>query len=97
MSYTKGPDRGKVATVSPPGAATWEFFPIGYFEAQKDLRRITTSLRVPIFDSCGARGVLEHCEMPIESSYPPLDIPNVDLWRFLFERQDREYPDKKGS
>lgn len=35
--------------------------------------------------------------MPIESSYPPLDIPNVDIWRFLFERQDREYPDDKGS
>lgn len=34
--------------------------------------------------------------MPIESSYPPLDFPNVDLWRFLFERQDREYPDNKG-
>lgn len=35
--------------------------------------------------------------MPIESSHPPLKIPNVDLWRFLFERQDREYPDNKGS
>jgi 4-coumarate--CoA ligase len=34
--------------------------------------------------------------MPTESSYPKLDIPNVDLWAFLFERKDREYPDDKG-
>lgn len=40
--------------------------------------------------------LLERCAMPIESSHTPLDLPNVDLWRFLFERQDREYPDNKG-
>jgi hypothetical protein len=34
--------------------------------------------------------------MPTESSYPKLDIPNVDLWAFLFERKDREFPDDKG-
>ncbi len=34
--------------------------------------------------------------MPTESSYPKLTIPNVDLWAFLFERKDREYPDDKG-
>ena len=34
--------------------------------------------------------------MPTESSYPKLDVPNVDLWAFLFERKDREFPDDKG-
>ncbi|PMD39642.1 acetyl-CoA synthetase-like protein [Hyaloscypha variabilis F] len=33
--------------------------------------------------------------MPTESTYPKLDIPDVDLWTFLFERKDREYPDDK--
>ncbi|KAI9814868.1 MAG: hypothetical protein M1832_005670 [Thelocarpon impressellum] len=33
--------------------------------------------------------------MPVDSTYPPLDIPNVDIWGFLFERKDREYPDEK--
>ncbi|KAH7364099.1 putative phenylacetyl-CoA ligase [Rhexocercosporidium sp. MPI-PUGE-AT-0058] len=31
--------------------------------------------------------------MPIESSYPPINIPNVDIWTFLFERTERPYPD----
>ncbi|CZR51084.1 probable 4-coumarate-CoA ligase 2 [Phialocephala subalpina] len=33
--------------------------------------------------------------MPTESTYPQLDVPNVDLWTFLFERKDREFPDDK--
>ena len=35
--------------------------------------------------------------MPTESTFPRLDIPDVDLWTFLFERKDREYPDDKGT
>lgn len=35
--------------------------------------------------------------MPTASTYPLLDIPQVDLWEFLFERKDREYPDDKGT
>jgi len=31
--------------------------------------------------------------MVSSSPYPPIDIPGVDLWQFLFERQDREWPD----
>ncbi|KAH6707856.1 putative phenylacetyl-CoA ligase [Leptodontidium sp. MPI-SDFR-AT-0119] len=31
--------------------------------------------------------------MPIESHHPPVSIPPVDFWTFLFERPDREYPD----
>ncbi|KFY52853.1 hypothetical protein V496_08139 [Pseudogymnoascus sp. VKM F-4515 (FW-2607)] len=31
--------------------------------------------------------------MPIESRHPPISIPPVDFWTFLFERPDREYPD----
>ncbi|KAL5363987.1 hypothetical protein BJX96DRAFT_156546 [Aspergillus floccosus] len=31
--------------------------------------------------------------MPVSSSYPSVDIPNVDLWTFLFERKDRPFPD----
>lgn len=34
--------------------------------------------------------------MPTESRYSKIDIPNVDLWTFLFERKDREFPDDKG-
>ncbi|KKA25449.1 Photinus-luciferin 4-monooxygenase (ATP-hydrolyzing) [Rasamsonia emersonii CBS 393.64] len=33
--------------------------------------------------------------MPTKSLYPPIDIPNVDIWTFLFERKDREFPDDK--
>jgi len=33
--------------------------------------------------------------MPTESTYPLLDIPNVGLWDFLFERKDRDFPDDK--
>ncbi|KAJ9492335.1 hypothetical protein VN97_g938 [Penicillium thymicola] len=33
--------------------------------------------------------------MPVPSSYPLVDIPEVDLWTFLFERNDRAYPDDK--
>lgn len=35
--------------------------------------------------------------MPTKSSYPSVDIPNVDLWKFLFERKDRQFPDDKGA
>ncbi|KAH7417408.1 hypothetical protein BKA64DRAFT_615186 [Cadophora sp. MPI-SDFR-AT-0126] len=31
--------------------------------------------------------------MPVESSYPPITVPNVDIWTFLFERAERPYPD----
>lgn len=34
--------------------------------------------------------------MPAESLYPKFDIPKEDLWGFLFERKDRDYPDDKG-
>lgn len=33
--------------------------------------------------------------MPTESLYPKLDIPDTDLWGFLFERNDRPFPDDK--
>ncbi|KAF9888620.1 hypothetical protein FE257_008552 [Aspergillus nanangensis] len=33
--------------------------------------------------------------MPATSPYPPLDIPNVDLWTFLFEGKNRPFPDDK--
>ncbi|KAI4856052.1 acetyl-CoA synthetase-like protein, partial [Aureobasidium sp. EXF-8846] len=31
--------------------------------------------------------------MPTESPYPRMEIPDVGLWDFLFERKDRPYPD----
>jgi 4-coumarate--CoA ligase len=34
--------------------------------------------------------------MPTESTYPSIDIPDVDLWAFLFERKDRAFGDDKG-
>ncbi|KAG7007251.1 4-coumarate--coA ligase 1 [Physcia stellaris] len=33
--------------------------------------------------------------MPTESTYPQFDVPNADLWAFLFERNDRPFPDNK--
>ncbi|KAF2763899.1 acetyl-CoA synthetase-like protein [Teratosphaeria nubilosa] len=33
--------------------------------------------------------------MPTDSLYPPIDIPNVGLWDFLFESKNRPFPDDK--
>ncbi|PGH27871.1 hypothetical protein AJ80_00421 [Polytolypa hystricis UAMH7299] len=33
--------------------------------------------------------------MPAKSPYPSVEIPDVDLWQFLFERKDRPFPDDK--
>ncbi|TKA76907.1 hypothetical protein B0A49_02742 [Cryomyces minteri] len=33
--------------------------------------------------------------MPTKSSYPDVEIPDTDIWGFLFERKDRPYPDDK--
>ncbi|KAI9855326.1 MAG: putative NRPS-like protein biosynthetic cluster [Vezdaea acicularis] len=33
--------------------------------------------------------------MPSGSLYPPIDIPEVDIWAFLFENKSRPYPDNK--
>ncbi|KAK3075698.1 hypothetical protein LTR53_000740 [Teratosphaeriaceae sp. CCFEE 6253] len=33
--------------------------------------------------------------MPTDSQYPSIDIPNIGLWDFLFERKDRDFPDDK--
>ncbi|RFU31232.1 hypothetical protein B7463_g5118, partial [Scytalidium lignicola] len=33
--------------------------------------------------------------MPTESTYPRLNLPNIDLWELLFERKDRPFPDDK--
>lgn len=35
--------------------------------------------------------------MPAESLFPKFEVPKEDLWGFLFERKDREYPDDKGT
>jgi hypothetical protein len=35
--------------------------------------------------------------MPTKSSLPAVDIPNVDIWDFMFERKDRPFPDDKGK
>ncbi|KAF7716212.1 4-coumarate--CoA ligase [Penicillium ucsense] len=33
--------------------------------------------------------------MPVSSTYPSVDIPDVDIWSFLFDRKDRPFPDDK--
>jgi 4-coumarate--CoA ligase len=35
--------------------------------------------------------------MPIESAFPPVTVPAVDLWNFMFERTDREFPEDHGK
>jgi hypothetical protein len=34
--------------------------------------------------------------MVLTSSHPAIEIPGVDIWQFLFEREDREWPDNKS-
>ncbi|KAL8767745.1 MAG: hypothetical protein Q9209_005831 [Squamulea sp. 1 TL-2023] len=33
--------------------------------------------------------------MPTESTYPPVEIPPIDVWELLFERKDISFPDDK--
>lgn len=33
--------------------------------------------------------------MPTKSSFPDVEIPPLDLWRFMFE-QKRDFPDDQG-
>lgn len=33
--------------------------------------------------------------MPSKSNFPDIDIPNIGLWDFLFERKDRDFPEDK--
>ena len=35
--------------------------------------------------------------MPARSPLPDVAIPHQDIWGFLFERKDREFPDDKGE
>lgn len=35
--------------------------------------------------------------MPTKSPFPNIQIPDTDIWSFLFERPDRPYPDDKGT
>jgi 4-coumarate--CoA ligase len=35
--------------------------------------------------------------MPVKSAFPSFELPKLDIWAFLFERKDKEYPDDKGS
>lgn len=34
--------------------------------------------------------------MPTKSTFPDVEIPNVDLWTFMFGRKDQPWPDDKG-
>jgi hypothetical protein len=40
---------------------------------------------------------LNRATMPIESPYPPVTVPEVDVWTYYLERADREYPDDHGE
>jgi hypothetical protein len=35
--------------------------------------------------------------MPARSSYPPVDIPDVGLWEFLFAREELPFPEDKSE
>lgn len=35
--------------------------------------------------------------MPVTSLYEDIDIPDVDLWTYLFERKDKPWADDKGK
>lgn len=34
--------------------------------------------------------------MPTKSSFPDVEIPNLDLWAFMFN-QKKDFPDDQGS
>ena len=34
--------------------------------------------------------------MPTKSIFPDIDIPDVGIWDFLFERKQKDFPDDKG-
>jgi len=36
-------------------------------------------------------------KMPTESLYPPIDIPNTDVWGLMFERKNKGYEDDHGE
>ena len=35
--------------------------------------------------------------MPTKSSFPDVEIPDVDLWGLMFDRKDRNFSDDKGD
>lgn len=35
--------------------------------------------------------------MPTKSPLRTFEVPEVDLWGFIFERKDRQFPDDKGK
>jgi hypothetical protein len=35
--------------------------------------------------------------MPVKSPYPDFEIPDLDIWSFLFERKDRDFPEDKSK
>jgi 4-coumarate--CoA ligase len=35
--------------------------------------------------------------MPVSSAFPSFELPQQDIWTFLFERKDKPYPDDKGG
>jgi hypothetical protein len=57
----------------------------------------TSSLFQTAFSLLEDYTITENAKMPVESLFPRLDIPDIDLWEFLFERKDREFPDDTGS
>ncbi len=35
--------------------------------------------------------------MPTKSSFPDVEIPDVDLWGLMFDRKDRGFSEDKGT
>ena len=35
--------------------------------------------------------------MPVASTYPSVPVPELDVWDFIFERKDRDFPDDKSE
>ena len=38
----------------------------------------------------------QQLKMPTKSSFPDVDIPDVDLWALMFDRKNRGFSDDKG-
>lgn len=35
--------------------------------------------------------------MPVHSSYAPIEEPKEDLYKLMFERKERDFPDNQGA
>ena len=51
----------------------------------------------PYFEAQVSVQKIKSATMPTKSSFPDVEIPDVDLWGLMFDRKDRNFSDDKGN